>query len=76
MPKEEGLENGGPKRSPDLGALLSLGVYMAVCIGLGVGLGYLADDRFGTTPGLTFGGLALGIAAAAVGAYREIRKYL
>jgi F0F1-type ATP synthase assembly protein I len=57
-------------------SLLSLGVYIAVCIGLGVGLGYLADEKLGTTPGLTFGGLALGTVVAGLGAYREIRKYV
>ncbi len=77
MPKEVGPEESPePEKAPDLMALLTLGMYMAVCIGLGVGLGLLADDRLGTAPALTFVGLALGIAAAAVGTYREIRKYL
>jgi len=63
-----------PKEAPDLMALLSLGVYNAVCIGLGVGIGFFADKKLGTGFALTFVGLALGLVAAALGTYREIRK--
>jgi F0F1-type ATP synthase assembly protein I len=45
-------------------------------IGIGVFVGYLLDRAAGTSPLLTFVGLAFGILAAATGSYYVIRPYL
>lgn len=52
----------------DLGFYSSLGFSVAFSIFIGLALGIYLDRKFGTTPWLMFGGLALGIAAA----YRNI----
>jgi F0F1-type ATP synthase assembly protein I len=62
------------KESSDLLGLLSLGVYCAVCIGLGVGLGYLLDTKLNSEPAFTFVGLAIGMTLAFLGAYKEFRR--
>ena len=55
---------------------MQLGAVWGVFIGLGVFVGYLLDRAAGTSPLLTFVGLALGILCAAAGSYRVIRPYL
>ena len=45
-------------------------------IGLGVFVGYLLDRAAGTSPLLTFVGLALGIVGAATGSYYVIRPFV
>jgi F0F1-type ATP synthase assembly protein I len=47
-----------------------------VMIGVGVFAGYLLDKAAGTSPLLTFLGLAFGILGAATGSYFVIRPYL
>jgi F0F1-type ATP synthase assembly protein I len=56
--------------------LLQLGATAGVCIGLGVFLGYLLDRALGTSPLLTFVGLAIGILGAATGAYYLLRPFV
>jgi len=56
--------------------LLKLGTTTGVCIGLGVFLGYLLDQAAGTSPLLTFVGMAVGILAAATGAYYLLRPFV
>ncbi len=62
-----------PKESPDLMTLLSLGVYCALCIGLGVGLGYLLDSKLESEPAFTFVGLAIGMTLAGLGTFKAFR---
>ena len=70
-------DGAGPDRSaPGLQDLLSIGAVCGVMIGLGVFVGYLLDRAAGTSPLLTFVGLAFGILAAAIGSYYVIRPYL
>ncbi|MGH3328035.1 MAG: AtpZ/AtpI family protein [Streptomycetales bacterium] len=57
-------------------ALAGIGMLNALCLLAGVVLGWLVDQRLGTTPTFIFVGMLLGIVAGAVGTYREIRKYL
>ena len=52
------------------------GATAGVCIGLGVFLGYLVDRALGTSPLLTFLGMAIGILGAATGAFYLLRPYV
>src|SRR5262245_24784081 len=61
---------------PQLGDLLSMGVTLATCLAAGLGLGWLGDHAFATTPALTLLGIALGIAAACVYAYKLFQRYM
>ena len=56
--------------------LLQLGATCGVCIGLGVFLGYVVDRALGTSPLLTFVGMAIGILGAATGAFYLLRPYV
>ena len=67
---------GQPRSAPGLQDLLSIGAICGVMIGLGVFAGYLLDRAAGTSPLLTFLGLAFGILGAATGSYFVIRPYL
>jgi F0F1-type ATP synthase assembly protein I len=64
------------RQSPGLQDLLSIGAVCGVTIGLGLFLGYLLDRTAGTSPLLTFVGLAFGILAAAIGSYYVIRPFV
>lgn len=62
--------------SPSLGDLFWLGTGCAICVVAGGGLGYLLDSVAGTTPWLTFAGLAFGIVSAVLMAVAQVRKFL
>jgi len=64
------------RQSPGVQDLLSIGAVCGVMIGLGVFVGYLLDRTAGTSPLLTFLGLATGILGAAIGSYYVIRPFL
>lgn len=64
------------KPSPRVIDLLSMGLASALAVGGGVGLGFLVDEWLGSSPLLTFVGLALGVVLAVVLTVREARKYL
>ena len=64
------------KPSPSVGTLLGMGVSTALCLGVGVGGGYWLDETFNTGLVLTFVGLVLGMAAAVLVVYLEVRKFL
>jgi F0F1-type ATP synthase assembly protein I len=66
----------GSGSAPGLQDLLQVGAVCGVMIGLGVFLGYLLDRWLGTTPLLTFVGLAFGILGAATGSYFVIRPFI
>ena len=68
--------NGSGRTSPGIQDLLSIGAVCGVMIGLGVFVGYLLDRAAGTSPLLTFVGLAFGILAAAIGSYYVIRPFV
>lgn len=61
---------------PSPWGLVAIGTMIAICVGGGMAIGWLADDHFGTKPTLTLVGLAVGLLAAIVGAVVEIRRYL
>lgn len=65
-----------PAEGPDLFTLLGIGVASAVCVAVGMGLGWLVDGWLHTFPVFVLVGLALGIVAACAYVYVEIRKFL
>lgn len=64
------------KPTPSAMTLLSMGVTAALCVGIGVGGGYWLDEKFKTGLVLTLVGLALGLIAAVVAMYLEIKPFL
>jgi F0F1-type ATP synthase assembly protein I len=66
----------GAPRTPGPVELLQLGATTGLCIGLGIFLGYLLDQAAGTSPLLTFVGMAVGILGAATGAYYLLRPFV
>jgi hypothetical protein len=64
-----------PRRLSGAG-LLGLGMAAAVCIGLGLLLGHLADVHFDSAPVGVLVGMASGIVLAILGSVLEIRRYL
>lgn len=57
-----------------LGYLSTVGLTMAFSIGIGAGIGYYLDSKFGTTPWLFFVFLALGIVAAFKNLYMMYKR--
>jgi hypothetical protein len=67
----------GPQRGdPTLGDFFFIGTACAVSILLAGAAGYLLDSWLGTTPWLTFAGLAFGITSAVLLAYKNFRKFV
>ena len=52
-----------------------LGMMNALCLGLGLFLGWLVDRGLGTMPLFLFLGLAAGIACGVIATRAELRKY-
>jgi len=65
-----------PARSPKMGDLFWLGTGCAICVVGGGAIGFGLDAAFGTTPWLTFGGLAFGVVSAVLLAVAQVRKFL
>lgn len=57
-------------------AFLGMGLTAAVCVGVGLGIGIWVDSWLHTEPAFLLVGLALGLAAAALGIIKQIRTYL
>ncbi|HEY2565881.1 MAG TPA: AtpZ/AtpI family protein [Acidimicrobiales bacterium] len=66
----------GPNPTPSIIDFLTMGVSIALCLVLGGGIGYGIDALVGTSPILTFVGLAFGVAAAVLVTITLVRKYL
>ena len=64
-----------PRSDPDLSTLLSFGLTTATCLVVGLGLGWLVDLAMGTLPVFLLVGLGLGIVAASVYSYQQIKKF-
>jgi F0F1-type ATP synthase assembly protein I len=63
-------------RAPGIIDFLSMGLASALCLVLGGGIGYGIDALAGTSPILTFVGLAFGVVAAVLVTITQVRKYL
>lgn len=61
---------------PDVSSLLTLGIVLALCLVLGLGLGWLLDSAAGTSPVFLLVGLLLGIVAAACYTVASFRRQL
>ena len=57
-------------------ALTGIATMSAACIAIGVGLGWLLDERTGAPHVFVFVGLALGVVAAVVTTTRTVKRYL
>ncbi len=64
-----------PQKQPGIMAFAQLGMMNAICLGLGMVLGWLVDRGLGTTPVFLFVGMAAGIACGAMVTRAEIKKY-
>lgn len=67
---------GQTKRSPTLGDFFWLGTAAAISVVGGGAIGYGLDAAFGTTPWITFAGLAFGVLCAVLMAVNQVRKFL
>jgi len=61
---------------PDVSSLLTLGIVLALCLVLGLGLGWLLDTAVGTSTVFLLAGLLLGIVAAACYTVASFRRQL
>ena len=66
----------GRNPTPSIIDFLTMGVASALCLVLGGGIGYGIDALAGTSPILTFVGLAFGVVAAVLVTITQVRKYL
>jgi uncharacterized membrane protein YgaE (UPF0421/DUF939 family) len=64
-----------PSLTPSLGDLFWVGTACALSVVIAGGAGYLLDSWLGTTPWLTFAGLAFGIVSAVMLGYKAVRRY-
>jgi F0F1-type ATP synthase assembly protein I len=64
-----------PRRLTGVG-LLGLGVANATCLVVGLLLGHLSDQHFGSAPVGVLVGMASGILLGILGSVFEIRRYL
>jgi len=60
----------------DFRDFLTIGGFVVTCLLIGLGAGWWADARLGTTPVLTLLGLAVGVAGGIVGTWFRIRPLL
>ena len=65
-----------PQGGADLGTLLSMGLAFAVCLVVGLGLGWLVDTLTGTFPAFLLVGLGVGIVGMVAYAVSEFRRLL
>jgi F0F1-type ATP synthase assembly protein I len=66
----------GANPTPSIIDFLTMGVSSALCLVLGGGIGYGIDALAGTSPILTFVGLAFGVVAAVLVTVTLVRRYL
>lgn len=64
-----------PPLTPSLGDLFWVGTACALSVVIAGAAGYFLDSWLGTTPWLTFAGLAFGIASAVMLGYKALRRY-
>jgi ATP synthase protein I len=68
------MDKEGKKLFRTLGYLSTVGLSMALSVGIGAVLGHWLDQKFGTTPWLFFVFLGFGIAAAFRNLHRMYKK--
>ncbi len=76
VPEDRAGGEGPGDRQPRLGDFFWLGTAAATSV-IGAGaIGFGLDNWLGTTPWLTFAGLAFGIVAAVLMTVNQVRKFL
>ncbi|MGI8492878.1 MAG: hypothetical protein ACR2KC_05695 [Acidimicrobiales bacterium] len=70
-----GTRAGGAARQPGIMVFAGLGMLNALCLGLGLGLGWLADQALGTLPLFMLVGMVAGIALGVVGTRAELKRH-
>ena len=65
-----------PGPEPSLGDLFWIGTACALSVILAGGLGYGLDQWLGTSPWLTFAGLAFGVTSAVLLGWSQFRRFL
>lgn len=63
-----------PDGGPDLSTLLGFGLALAALLVVSLGLGWLIDTVLDSLPIFTFVGLALGLVAASIYVYVQVKK--
>jgi hypothetical protein len=56
--------------------LLGIGIFNALCLAAGLGLGWFADREIGSSPVCTVVGLFVGLGAGAVGTWMQLKRYI
>jgi F0F1-type ATP synthase assembly protein I len=66
------------RQRPELGGLelLGIGVFNALCVAAGLGLGWFADYEIGSKPLCTVAGLFAGLIAGVVGTWAQLKRYV
>ena len=64
-----------PSPSPSLGDFFWVGTACALSVIIAGAGGYLLDSWLGTTPWLTFAGLAFGVTSAVMIGYKALHRY-
>ena len=63
------------KRQPGILAFAGLGMLNALCLGIGLGVGWLIDRALNTLPLFLFLGLIVGIAMGVLATRAELKRY-
>jgi F0F1-type ATP synthase assembly protein I len=63
------------KHQPGILAFAGLGMLNALCLGMGLGVGWLIDRALNTLPLFLFLGLIAGIAAGVLATRAELKRY-
>jgi F0F1-type ATP synthase assembly protein I len=63
------------KRQPGILAFAGLGMLNALCLGIGLGVGWLIDRALSTLPLFLFLGLIVGIAMGVLATRAELKRY-
>jgi F0F1-type ATP synthase assembly protein I len=63
------------KRQPGILAFAGLGMLNAMCLGIGLGVGWLIDRALNTLPLFLFLGLIVGIATGVLATRAELKRY-
>jgi F0F1-type ATP synthase assembly protein I len=68
--------NKGLSDLPGVAAFATMGITIAVCVGVGVLLGIWADSAWGAAPVWLVIGVVLGTVAAVVSVLQQVRRFL
>ncbi|MDQ2754384.1 MAG: AtpZ/AtpI family protein [Actinomycetota bacterium] len=64
-----------PSNQPGIMVFAGLGLLNAICLGLGMGIGWVVDGALGTLPLFLMMGLVAGIALGVFATRAELKRY-